>query len=295
MHKHPSRAGFTIIELLVVLIVIGILISLILPAVQSAREAARTTSCKNNLRQIGYGVALYESSNRRLPAGVNSSDHPTKQSLSWLATLLPHVEKNNLWEQSEAEYAVAPSPFMHSTFATPVVLYQCPSNPGGNAGVHWSRENRLVATTDYLGVNGTNHTQRNGVLFNNSGVRMRDITDGTSNTLLCGERPPSPDYWYGWWYAGLGLGASGAGDMTLGVQELAIHGDSALEPCVNIPWSFQYPKNTDDMCTTLHFWSFHPGGAHFAFCDGSVRFLSYERSEIMAKLATRSGGEVAEQ
>lgn len=291
-HSKDSRTGFTLIELLVCLGIISILMSLILPAVQSARQAAHRTSCRNNLRQIALGVSLFESSFRKFPAGVNAPDHSRKPSLSWLAQILPYIEESALWEQSKFEFEVHRSPFQHATLQSPVVLYQCPSRPGSSNGVNFTRGNRLVATTDYMGVNGTSHSQRDGVLFMDSAVRTRDVTDGLSQTLLCGERPPSPDFWFGWWYAGYGLGGgSGAADMTLGTAEINESIDPALKNCGHGPWRFQSPENRTDMCSSLHYWSHHTGGANFAFCDGSVKFISYKQNGVLGKMASRAGAE----
>jgi prepilin-type processing-associated H-X9-DG protein len=172
-------------------------------------------------------------------------------------------------------------------------LYQCPSDP--NSGqVHWTHNGYLVATTRYLGVNGTNYTTRDGVFYLNSATKMRDITEGTSNTLLLGERPPSPDLWYGWWYAGHGQSGSGSPDMLLGVRERndpPVGGvTNYLETCP--PGPYQFIRGRREQCDTLHFWSYHSGGANFAFCDGSVRLLPYEVDEVLPQLATRAGGEV---
>ena len=107
---------------------------------------------------------------------------------------------------------------------------------------------------------------------------------------MIGERPPSPDFWYGWWYAGYGQAASGSPDMLLGARELndrATH----LEACPTGPYSFTRGKRGEP-CDTFHFWSYHPGGATFALADGSVQFLSYNADEVLAQLATCAGSEV---
>ena len=287
-----QHSGFTLVEILVVIAIIGLLVALLLPAIQSVRESARRTRCQNQLRQVALGIGLFESNHRRFPPGINHPLAPEKRSLSWLARILPYIEQQNLWTQSETEYAAVPSPFDHQAHQTRVGLLQCPSHPANN-GLHWTRGNRLVGTTDYLGVNGTNHLAEDGVLYRDSEVRMRDIVDGTSNTLLCGERPPSPDYWYGWWYAGLGLNGTGAADVTLGVSEVkATHGDSMLDACPATPAKFQRDAS-NTMCSALHFWSHHSGGGFFAFCDGSVRFVSYDQDGIIAALSTIAGGEIS--
>jgi prepilin-type processing-associated H-X9-DG protein len=126
-------------------------------------------------------------------------------------------------------------------------------------------------------------------LFLNSAVGFSDIRDGTSNTLLFGERPPSPDNWFGWWYAGYGQQDSGVPDMLLGVRERNI-GYDQFSACTETLGEFR--KGTlDNFCDTLHYWSCHLGGAYFAFADGRVDFLTYESNDILPLLATRSQGD----
>jgi prepilin-type processing-associated H-X9-DG protein len=109
---------------------------------------------------------------------------------------------------------------------------------------------------------------------------------------VAGERPPSADFWYGWWYAGFGQAGTGSGDMLLGVRERNRGGYIYTYFCAPGPYSFS-PGRFDNQCDLFHFWSPHPGGAHFLFGDGSARFLGYAADPILPALATRAGGEVA--
>ena len=123
-------------------------------------------------------------------------------------------------------------------------------------------------------------------------TRLTDIVDGSSNTPFAGERPPSSDSNFGWWYAGRGQDDSGSVDMILGVREWNAQ-SFLLRRCPLGASSF-VPGRMDRLCDALHFWSLHDGGGHFAFADGSVRFLSYAADAILPALATRSGAEAVE-
>ncbi len=291
------RKALTLIELLVVVAIIGTLIGLLLPTVQMVREAGRRTACLNNVRQLALALMNFESAQSALPAGLTSTDDQPYGGMTWLTRSLPFIEQNSIWEQAVADYQIDPVPYQsHLGMQTPVPSYICPSDPDAG-GVHWTHQNRLIASTDYLGINGTNYQQRNGIFYLDSATGFSEITDGQSNTLLIGERPPSPDFWYGWWYTGYGQAGSGSPDMLLGVAELndpPVGGaTSYLESCPPGPYAFTSGSN--QQCDTLHFWSHHPGGAHFALADGAVKFLNYEiAADIMPQLATKSGGEVFE-
>ena len=150
---------------------------------------------------------------------------------------------------------------------------------------------KQVAFSSYLGLGGSDLRSADGVVYCNSNVRLADIRDGLSSTLLAGERPPSADLFFGWWYAGYGQRGTGSTDMTLGVREVNVRGPR-FSGCAPGPYHFARGQ-LSNQCDQFHFWSLHAGGANFAFCDGSVRFLGYAADSVLPALATRAGGEVA--
>jgi prepilin-type processing-associated H-X9-DG protein len=198
-----------------------------------------------------------------------------------------------LWQAADSAYQKSASPFHsppHTLMSMPLPVLACPTDPRVTQ-TQVTRRDRRVALTSYLGVLGTDFLQHDGVLFANSAVRLSDIRDGASQTLLIGERPPSPDFFYGWWYAGFGQGGTGAADMLLGVRERNLFPDPELPPCQNGPYRYQFGR-LESPCDRFHFWSLHPGGANFALADASVRFLVYDIDvPVIAALASRRGGE----
>lgn len=287
------RCAFTLIELLVVIVIFSLLMAMIMPALQRVRAAADRLVCASQLRQIGIALHHYHSDHQRLPEGVRSSFQHFR--MSWMTQLLPYIEQDSLWQTTLAAYAIQPLPFVypiHKGLATPIKLFSCPSDERMGTP-HVSHMGFYVAHTSYLGVLGTDYQSTKGCLYRDSRIRLTDIYDGTSNTIMVGERPPSPDYWYGWWYAGWGQAGTGSGDMLLGSQELNA-GETYTMSCPPGPYSFR-PGKVDDQCSLFHFWSLHPSGAHFLSGDGSVRFLSYSlHTDIMPALSTRNGGEAVE-
>jgi prepilin-type processing-associated H-X9-DG protein len=288
------RCGFTLIELLVVIGIVMTLMGLLLAALQRVRATMDAVQCRHQLRQIGIALHQYHNQGHRraFPPGVNSAavgqPHPR---MTWLCRLLPYVEQEALWQQTLQAYRANPYPFIdppHVGLGTVVRLFTCPSDERlREARPTWN--NRVVGLTSYLGVNGTNFQAQDGTFFVDSNVGLGMIDDGASNTIIVGERPPSPDYWYGWWYAGVGQLGSGSPDMILGAAERHVAA-SFVAGCPPGPYRFT-PGDLFDPCDIFHFWSLHQNGAHFLFGDGGVRFLTYDADRVLPALATRAGGE----
>jgi prepilin-type N-terminal cleavage/methylation domain-containing protein/prepilin-type processing-associated H-X9-DG protein len=341
MKASERRPGFTLVELLVVIAIIAVLIGLLLPAVQKVREAAARIKCANNMKQQGLALHQYHDAQGTFPPALNSN-FQMYWHWSWMARCLPYLEQDNLYRQavawaSDTSMPVTypyPKPKGTPGYATwspwggeslglqdppenPVLavvlpVFRCPSDPNPTTStldVH-QRTALVQAMTDYVGVSGTSWMTMDGILAANTYVRITDIRDGSSYTLLVGERATSPELDYGVWFAGCGFylpgqtppdDYRGSGDVALGVRELnpGVHNDPALRDCPGGPFHFQPPGQivgpdgtVKRACDQFHFWSYHPTGANFLFADGSVRFLSYSADSVMPALGTRDGGEV---
>ena len=185
------RSGFTLIELLVVIAIIAILVALLLPAVQQAREAARRSSCKNNLKQIGLAMHNYHDVHSALPYGFYSFEGDPNFSRnrdSWFQRLLPFVEQAALYDQYER--STGPQVWSDAEAArTRIATYLCPSNPEyayTTSGMGAYFRGNYGANSGSINGQGTT-TSSNGLFFRNSRIRFADITDGTTNTILVGE------------------------------------------------------------------------------------------------------------
>jgi len=296
-----KRHAFTLVELLVVIAIIGILVALLLPAVQAAREAARRMSCQNNLRQIGLAQHNYHDTYRSFTPGwigMNRFVHQAdgESGFGWGAMVLPFVEQATMQQQLVFELPMDDPTGNRAQLAQRLAVFQCPSDPKPETFDTPDRNGNIVrmATANYAGVFGTTEVHgcenapgvppvdsrgqciSNGVFYHNSRVRLADVIDGTSNTLMVGERttfedPPNAPF-YGTW----------SGALPEVEEEIARIMGHAEHP----PNEFEHPED---------FGSFHPGGAQFIFADGHVRFVP-ETIEvaIFQALATRAGGEVAQ-
>jgi len=272
MSRRSPRSGFTLIELIVVLAIIGILMALLFPAVQKARSAAARLQCQNNLRQIGLALHGYRDAYERLPPGHTwAADSFTD--LGWEPRILPYIEQNALWQETVQAFQQQPSPYVnppHVGLDIVIALFGCPADGRVSVAHDWQQYH--AALSSYLGVEGTNYGTQDGVLFQDSAVRFMDVTDGTSSTLMVGERPPGFDFDFGWWYAGAGQGDTGSADETLGAREPCRIGPEYLG-CASGPYHF-VPDRVSNPCAAFHFWSLHDGGANSLFVDGSVHFLA---------------------
>ncbi|HEY7328178.1 MAG TPA: DUF1559 domain-containing protein [Gemmataceae bacterium] len=309
-----NRRAFSLIELLVVIAIIAVLIGLLLPAVQKAREAAARITCINNLKQIGLALHQYHDVYDSLPPAIRDYYPPPTDShqwLSWLARLMPFYEQENLARNMEAAFASQgrnPNPYLnppHVGLSQPLAVLRCPSDSRQYTTVY--SEGIVVALTGYLGISGTNLRTMDGTLYWNSSVRFADMTDGLSNTLVAGERPPGATLDFGWWYCAAGqwdFGGGRAGSypvrntgscgVTMGMAEINLRSNAIpdLDSCPTGPYRYG-PGNLKNPCDQFHFWSLHSGGSNFLAGDGSVTFLTYGAADVMAAMGTRNGGEVA--
>jgi prepilin-type N-terminal cleavage/methylation domain-containing protein/prepilin-type processing-associated H-X9-DG protein len=293
-----KRRGFTLVELLVSLAIIGLLVGLTMAGVQRVRQAAAKIDCQNHLKQVVLAGQNYHAAIHTIPPGCRTKNDPHLY-MSWLTRLLPYLEQQAAYDDATADFKRQPLFSFpldgHVNLARPMKAFVCPlaDRSTGNASYIAMRPEPFpVAFTWYLGVSGTYSDKKDGVLFADGVVRLTDITDGTSNTIMIGERPPSPDDRFGWWYVGAGQDVSSPGSAEYFLGAAEYRRGFRLPMCEIGPHRFG-PDSLDNLCGVLHFWSRHTNGANFAFADGSVRFLSYSAADILPALATRAGRETA--
>ncbi len=283
------RSGLSLVELLVVMAIVAILFGLVTAAAQRVRAAAARLQCANNLRQIGLALHQYHDTQHSFPPAVAIDDpHAPYDHLSWRIRLMPFLDQEAFWRETQRQYAANPRPFLppyHANAGVTFAVFSCPVD-GRLDSPHPYGPLNGVALSSYLGVEGINYQDTSGILYRNSRTRMLDVLDGLSNTLLIGERPPSNHYRYGWLYSGSGQAFSGSLDHCLGVREIAGRGTG----CPPGPYHFEAAR-LGVPCAFMHFWSLHDGGSHFLLADGEVRFLAYSVDPLLPALATRAGSE----
>ncbi len=275
-----QRGAFTLVELLVVIAIIGVLVGLLLPAVQAAREAARRCMCSNNIAQLGLAVHTYEFNNERMPSGVINPKGPIRnepigQHVGWIVQILPHMEQNNLYRHFDQASGVYASENMDARKSRISTLL-CPSSPG----IEGRTEEPKVAYTNYAGCHNDSEAaideDNNGVLFLNSRLRFSQIRDGSSQTILIGEMTPTIN--------GLGW-ASGTAS--------SLRNTSILSDPPSLLQIRQMGSEPTGSLEVGGFSSYHSGGCNFAFCDGSVRYLSKSiETKLFQQLGNRADGEL---
>jgi prepilin-type N-terminal cleavage/methylation domain-containing protein/prepilin-type processing-associated H-X9-DG protein len=295
-HRTPSdRAGFTLIELLVVIAIIAVLIALLLPAVQAAREAARRAQCLNNVMQLGIALQSYESSHELLPPGVVNTtgpilDQPKGYHYGWLVQILPFFEQRNVYNHLNFKIGIYETENF-TTRTTVIRSFICPSDSSANPGASG------VAMTNYVGshndVEAPISATNNGVLFLNSAVRFEDITDGSSQTIFVGEKlNNAPDEG---WASGTraSLRNSGLGVNQTATPPFAGTGSGDDDDGDSQVAGARAASATDTLSYVGGYSARHPGGANFAFGDGSVRFLKNSiNRRVFRLLANRADGEI---
>jgi prepilin-type N-terminal cleavage/methylation domain-containing protein/prepilin-type processing-associated H-X9-DG protein len=327
--RNLKSAGFTLVELLVVITIIGILIALLLPAVQAAREAARRMQCCGNFKQVGLALQNYHSTHNCFPQGTTNSLQLNYEGFGWGARILPYLEFQSIFDRidwnSNGWGGTSPT---NAAVVNKLVVptYDCPSSPCPQMSAYSNPD--MVQIGCMVGIAGAipdvgsqnrcdppttptpNAADRhawNGVLFGHSNVRIGDITDGTSNVICVGETSdwgqvvgtPGKQYdcrgmYPHGWLIGADRKSPQKAESDPRVFTTTVINTRSLNSktcAAGASGSTAAPGTNYD--NNLPIQSAHPGGAHLLFCDGSVHLLSENTLASLFKLlAIRDSGEV---
>lgn len=338
------QRAFTLIELLVVIAIIAVLIALLLPAVQNAREAARRSQCKSQMRQLGIAMHNYHEAHSRFPIGNGhaqsaydtpahtDTNAPKYQRAGWTVLILPYIDQSALYQEFDLNKAMfcftqedgvidSEAPQNVAAAKKPLAVYQCPSYAGSQR-----------THTNYFGVMGGGAINavfsptgsiagramwENGILFRNSGTRVRDVTDGLSNTLIIGETKyqrskvfVTGTHYFTWASGYRSYGVNSCSGNLAAVTDVPINdwkgdgstSDTAFATTTPNPSARGKIRNgsnpnqlidAQQMLMSRAFSSAHTGGAHFLLADGAARFISENvNMKTLENLAIRNDGQV---
>jgi prepilin-type N-terminal cleavage/methylation domain-containing protein/prepilin-type processing-associated H-X9-DG protein len=323
--------GFTLVELLVVIAIIGVLVSLLLSAVQAARESARRMQCQNNMKNLSLACLNYETARRTLPPGSKINGVERRNGLSWHVEVLPYLEEENLkqeinrqvteFQRSDPAHQPPNIYDLQQVNEVQIASFVCPSDDL----VVDHRNGEQLSSSSYAGIAGSAASRQDragyvgaddqvcgvvdfdGIFSMGAQTQLREVIDGTTNTLMIGER------WYQLraWTAGAFWRATASSRPPRGPAP-----DSCTSSFKNI--DARYPLNAalesvgyyeghlDNerpgpvppqkkivSYNDLPFGSFHPGGANFSLVDGSVQFIHQEITvEAYLAMASKNGAEL---
>jgi prepilin-type N-terminal cleavage/methylation domain-containing protein/prepilin-type processing-associated H-X9-DG protein len=319
MTRSRLRRGFTLAELLVVIAIIAVLIGLLLPAVQRVREAANRMSCTNNLKQIALAAHNHHTAFGRFPAGAVALGDPAyfgawpygERYTGWVIPLLPYLEQDSVYRGSIANPDVFFAGGRNSVAGTVIKTLICPSDglpdppqfeliaPGVDP---FHPDGAYTALMSYGASWGTRYTPypvplvKDGVFNYNMATRVTDVTDGTSSTILFGERDSNDPLWPDSWpYPLVSFAEWYPGEPPYGGRVALTSINYRLPASIKTnPPPYRSPAGMDIASKRMTaYGSRHPGGCNLAFADGSVRFVSESMDLVtLQALSTKAGGEV---